>query len=76
MVSDAEHQRHHEGRHGLLARRLTRGVRRAGCGVRRDQAGQALVAGGGVLTLQPGDQVTIHVEGVGALTNPVTARED
>jgi 2-keto-4-pentenoate hydratase/2-oxohepta-3-ene-1,7-dioic acid hydratase in catechol pathway len=30
----------------------------------------------GVGPIQPGDQVTIHVEGVGALTNPVTARED
>jgi 2-keto-4-pentenoate hydratase/2-oxohepta-3-ene-1,7-dioic acid hydratase in catechol pathway len=30
----------------------------------------------GVGPIQPGDQVTIHVEGVGALTNPVTSRED
>jgi 2-keto-4-pentenoate hydratase/2-oxohepta-3-ene-1,7-dioic acid hydratase in catechol pathway len=28
----------------------------------------------GVGPIKPGDQVTIHVEGVGALTNPVTAR--
>jgi 2-keto-4-pentenoate hydratase/2-oxohepta-3-ene-1,7-dioic acid hydratase in catechol pathway len=29
----------------------------------------------GVGPLQPGDQVTIHVEGVGALTNPVVAQD-
>ena len=29
----------------------------------------------GIGPIRPGDQVTIHVEGVGALTNPVTARE-
>jgi 2-keto-4-pentenoate hydratase/2-oxohepta-3-ene-1,7-dioic acid hydratase in catechol pathway len=29
----------------------------------------------GVGPIRPGDQVTIHVEGVGALTNPVVARE-
>lgn len=28
----------------------------------------------GVGPIRPGDQVTVHVEGVGALTNPVTAR--
>lgn len=30
----------------------------------------------GIGPIKPGDQVTIHVEGVGALTNPVVARED
>jgi 2-keto-4-pentenoate hydratase/2-oxohepta-3-ene-1,7-dioic acid hydratase in catechol pathway len=30
----------------------------------------------GIGPMRPGDQVTIHVEGVGALTNPVVARED
>jgi 2-keto-4-pentenoate hydratase/2-oxohepta-3-ene-1,7-dioic acid hydratase in catechol pathway len=30
----------------------------------------------GIGPIRPGDQVTIHVEGVGALTNPVVARED
>ncbi len=30
----------------------------------------------GVGPILPGDQVTIHVEGVGALTNPVVARDD
>jgi 2-keto-4-pentenoate hydratase/2-oxohepta-3-ene-1,7-dioic acid hydratase in catechol pathway len=30
----------------------------------------------GIGPIRPGDQVTIHVEGVGALTNPVIARED
>ena len=30
----------------------------------------------GVGPIKPGDQVTIHVEGVGALTNPVIAREN
>jgi len=29
----------------------------------------------GIGPIRPGDQVTIHVEGVGALTNPVVARE-
>jgi 2-keto-4-pentenoate hydratase/2-oxohepta-3-ene-1,7-dioic acid hydratase in catechol pathway len=29
----------------------------------------------GIGPIRPGDQVTIHVEGVGALTNPVTVRE-
>jgi 2-keto-4-pentenoate hydratase/2-oxohepta-3-ene-1,7-dioic acid hydratase in catechol pathway len=29
----------------------------------------------GIGPVKPGDQVTIHVEGVGALTNPVVARE-
>jgi 2-keto-4-pentenoate hydratase/2-oxohepta-3-ene-1,7-dioic acid hydratase in catechol pathway len=29
----------------------------------------------GVGPIRPGDSVTIHVEGVGALTNPVVARE-
>jgi 2-keto-4-pentenoate hydratase/2-oxohepta-3-ene-1,7-dioic acid hydratase in catechol pathway len=28
----------------------------------------------GIGPIKPGDSVTIHVEGVGALTNPVTAR--
>jgi 2-keto-4-pentenoate hydratase/2-oxohepta-3-ene-1,7-dioic acid hydratase in catechol pathway len=30
----------------------------------------------GIGPIHPGDSVTIHVEGVGALTNPVTARSD
>src|SRR5678815_1582851 len=30
----------------------------------------------GIGPIKPGDQVTIHVEGVGALTNPVVAREN
>ena len=30
----------------------------------------------GIGPIKPGDQVTIHVEGVGALTNPVVARQD
>jgi 2-keto-4-pentenoate hydratase/2-oxohepta-3-ene-1,7-dioic acid hydratase in catechol pathway len=30
----------------------------------------------GVGPIKPGDQVTVHVEGVGALTNPVVARDD
>lgn len=30
----------------------------------------------GVGPIKPGDQVTVHVEGVGALTNPVVAREN
>jgi 2-keto-4-pentenoate hydratase/2-oxohepta-3-ene-1,7-dioic acid hydratase in catechol pathway len=30
----------------------------------------------GVGPIRPGDQVTVHVEGVGALTNPVVARGD
>ncbi len=30
----------------------------------------------GVGPIRPGDSVTIHVEGVGALTNPVVARQD
>jgi 2-keto-4-pentenoate hydratase/2-oxohepta-3-ene-1,7-dioic acid hydratase in catechol pathway len=30
----------------------------------------------GIGPIKPGDQVTVHVEGVGALTNPVVARED
>jgi 2-keto-4-pentenoate hydratase/2-oxohepta-3-ene-1,7-dioic acid hydratase in catechol pathway len=30
----------------------------------------------GIGPIRPGDQVTIHVEGVGALTNPVIAREN
>ncbi len=30
----------------------------------------------GIGPIVPGDQVTVHVEGVGALTNPVVARED
>jgi 2-keto-4-pentenoate hydratase/2-oxohepta-3-ene-1,7-dioic acid hydratase in catechol pathway len=29
----------------------------------------------GIGPIKPGDQVTVHVEGVGALTNPVVARE-
>ena len=29
----------------------------------------------GISPIVPGDQVTVHVEGVGALTNPVVARE-
>jgi 2-keto-4-pentenoate hydratase/2-oxohepta-3-ene-1,7-dioic acid hydratase in catechol pathway len=31
---------------------------------------------GGIGPLEPGDRVTIYVEGVGALTNPVVARAD
>jgi 2-keto-4-pentenoate hydratase/2-oxohepta-3-ene-1,7-dioic acid hydratase in catechol pathway len=30
----------------------------------------------GIGPIRPGDQVTVHVEGVGALTNPVVARVD
>jgi 2-keto-4-pentenoate hydratase/2-oxohepta-3-ene-1,7-dioic acid hydratase in catechol pathway len=30
----------------------------------------------GIGPIKPGDQVTVHVEGIGALTNPVVARED
>jgi len=30
----------------------------------------------GIGPIRPGDQVTVHVEGVGALTNPVVAREE
>jgi 2-keto-4-pentenoate hydratase/2-oxohepta-3-ene-1,7-dioic acid hydratase in catechol pathway len=30
----------------------------------------------GIGPIRPGDSVTVHVEGVGALTNPVTARSD
>ena len=31
---------------------------------------------GGIGPIRPGDTVTAHVEGVGALTNPVVAREE
>jgi 2-keto-4-pentenoate hydratase/2-oxohepta-3-ene-1,7-dioic acid hydratase in catechol pathway len=30
----------------------------------------------GIGPIKPGDSVTVHVEGVGALTNPVVRRQD